>query len=87
MPDNPRIDAGALTTSLYMDAAQAIASTVVCAIDWNAEHGRALDELQKVNFVYAALLTSNDLEAKFTCAVVDALENAGVAPGGLGSFG
>ncbi|HWB57524.1 MAG TPA: hypothetical protein VG479_11355 [Gaiellaceae bacterium] len=63
---------------------RAIAATVVYATEWNAERGRELDEHQKVELVYAALLASANLETRFTCAVVDALETGGITPYGLG---
>jgi hypothetical protein len=82
----PRVDAGALTTALHVDAMRAIADTVAFGIGWNAERGQELDENQQVELVYAALMASANLEARFTCAVVDALQSGGATPGGLGSF-
>jgi hypothetical protein len=72
-----RVDAGALTTALHVDAVKAIADTVVLAIDWNAERGQELDKNQQVELVYAALQGSANLEARITCAVIDALERGG----------
>jgi hypothetical protein len=36
---------------------------------------------QKVEFVHAALMAAANLETRFTCTVVDALEGGGVTPG------
>jgi hypothetical protein len=80
----PRVDAGALTTALHVDAARAIADTVAFGIGWNAERGQELNEAQQSELVYAALMASATLETRFTCSVVDALEAGGVTPSGLG---
>lgn len=52
--------------------------------DWNAEKDQELDDSQRSELVYAAIMASANLETKFTCAVVDALEHGGVEPYGLG---
>jgi hypothetical protein len=80
-----QVDAGALVTALHADAARALADAVTFAVEWNREHGRALDEAQEAELAYAAILASARLEARFTVAVVDALEAGGVTPYGFGA--
>jgi hypothetical protein len=79
-----RVDAGALVTALHADAARALADAVTFAVEWNREHGRALDEAQESELVYATILAGARLEARFTLAVLDELEDGGVTPYGLG---
>ena len=82
-PDRPKVDAGALAGSLHIDAAAALARTVVFAIDWSEEKGCELNQRQKVQSVDAALRASANLEATFARTLIDDLEESGVSAWGL----
>jgi hypothetical protein len=82
-PERPKVDAGALASGLHGDAAMALAESVVLAIDWSEEADCELNQKQKVQLVYAALLASANLEATFARTIIDDLESSGVSAWGL----
>ena len=78
LPERPRVDVGALSGSLFNNAVRAVAETVVLTTDWLAGDGRELDQLQKVELVNVALLTTAGLEHRFLAELKTTLQEAGV---------
>ncbi len=62
LPERPRVDVGELGGSLYNDAVRAVAQTVVLTMDWLEENDRGLNQLQKLELVNGALLSTAGLE-------------------------
>jgi hypothetical protein len=81
--ERPRVDVGGLGGAVFQQAAEALANTIVHAMESSDEQSFPLNEKQKSQLVEAALLFSSSLEAHMTRAIVDDLERAGVNAWGL----
>ncbi len=80
--EQPRVDIGALSGSLFSDATGVVAQTIVLAMDWLEEDGRGLNEAQKLQLIKVGLLSVAGLEHRFQDELKETLQRAGVATWG-----
>lgn len=78
LPERPRVDVGALSGALNLDAVRAVARTVVLTMDWLEEAGRGLNQVQKLELMEAALLATEGLEQGYLAELKETLHAAGV---------
>jgi hypothetical protein len=81
----PSIDVGALSGSLYGDAARVLAETLILGFDWAEEDENPLNQRQQVELTRAMLAACANLEASFARTLINDLESAGVETWGLSS--